>query len=251
MFNVGAQLRRMRRRSNLTLDQLAATSGVDRGTISRIELGHVSPRIDTISFLCEAMGSTLAQFFGGQEGGEEGQDASPAAHPGGPDEAAEPARPASLSPAGGADGAPRPALGLGGSEPDGYWPVPSHFWHGMLEVLDRFEALVKNSSELILVFDRTGHVLYASPAIRTILGRRSQEVVGRHYRTMVHPGDLDRLEEFLAALAPGATDSLDYRLRHKDGSWRTLSARFCNMLDNPSVVALVSNGLECPVPVQG
>lgn len=250
MFNVGAQLRRMRRRSNLTLDQLAATSGVDRGTISRIELGHVSPRIDTISFLCEAMGSTLAQFFAGPDGGEDGGEPAPA-RSAALAEAAEPAWPQNLPPAGGVDGAARPALGLGGAEPDGYWPVPSHFWHGMLEVLDRFEALVKNSSELILVFDRSGHILYASPATRTILGRRSQEVVGRHYRSLVHPGDQHRMEEFLAALAPGATAGLDYRLRHKDGSWRAVSAKFCNMLDNPSVLALVSNGLECPVPVQG
>ena len=64
MFNVGSHLRKLRRKSNLTLDQLAASSGVDRGTISRIELGHVSPRIDTISFLCEAMGTSLSHFFG-------------------------------------------------------------------------------------------------------------------------------------------------------------------------------------------
>jgi PAS domain S-box-containing protein len=247
MFNVGAQLRRMRRKSNFTLDQLAATSGVDRGTISRIELGHVSPRIDTISFLCEAMGATLGQFFTGPAGDDLGETA-PAARPAilaGP---ADPARPE--DPPGLADAA-RPSLGLTGPEPDGYWPVPSHFWHGMLEVLDRFEALVKNSSELILVLDRGGVILYASPAARTILDRRGPDLVGRHYRSLVHPGDLRRLEETLAALAPGATTSLDYRLRHKDGSWRTISATFCNMLDNPSVLALVSNGLAGAAPAQG
>jgi PAS domain S-box-containing protein len=247
MFNVGAQLRRMRRKSNLTLDQLAATSGVDRGTISRIELGHVSPRIDTISFLCEAMGSTLGQFFGTTAGDLEAQDPDPGTRSPAPADAAEPARPAPMAQA---ERAALPALGLASPPPDGYWPVPAHFWHGMLEVLDRFEALVKNSSELILVFDRSGVILYASPAARAILGRRAPDLVGRPYRSLVHPADLRRLEEFLADLAPGASGSLDYRLRHKDGSWRTVSAKFCNMLDNPSVLGLVSNGLEVPVPVQ-
>ena len=237
----------MRRKSNFTLDQLAATSGVDRGTISRIELGHVSPRIDTISFLCEAMGSTLGQFFVGPVDGEDARD--PGARPGAPAEPAEPARSEFQPPAGNADGVARPVIGLPSPPPDGYWPVPSHFWHGMLEVLDRFEALLKNSSELILVCDRGGVILYASPAARTILGRRTPDLVGRPYRSLVHPGDLRRLEEFLAALAPGSSASLEYRLRHKDGSWRTVSAKFCNMLDNPSVLGLVSNGLEVPVPV--
>lgn len=238
----------MRRKSNFTLDQLAATSGVDRGTISRIELGHVSPRIDTISFLCEAMGSTLGQFFGHPVDGEDGHE--PGARPGAPAEPAEPARSEFQPPAGEADGQTRSALNLGSPAPDGYWPVPSHFWHGMLEVLDRFEALVKNSSELILVFDRNGVILYASPAARTILGRRTPDLVGRPYRSLVHPGDLGRMEEFLSALAPGASASLEYRLRHKDGSWRTVSAKFCNMFDNPSVLGLVSNALEVPVQVQ-
>ena len=70
-------------RSNFTLDQLASTSGVDRGTISRIELGHVSPRIDTISFLCEAMGASLSQFFGSPDAaGEEPLDEHAAGRPG-------------------------------------------------------------------------------------------------------------------------------------------------------------------------
>jgi transcriptional regulator with XRE-family HTH domain len=125
MFNVGSQLRKVRRRSNLTLDQLAASSGVDRGTISRIELGHVSPRIDTISFLCEAMGTNLNAFFGAPEA--DPPPAAPEPPPAAPRQhaAAVPAR----------------------SEGDGYWPVPTSLWHGLLEVLDRFEALVKNSSD--------------------------------------------------------------------------------------------------------
>lgn len=242
----------MRRKANFTLDQLAATSGVDRGTISRIELGHVSPRIDTISFLCEAMGSSLGQFFASPAGAEEAAEAVPALRHAASGEFSE--RPHEEAPLAArmteaAALAPRPGLGV--PEADGYWPVPSHFWHGMLEVLDRFEALVKNSSELILVFDRAGVVLYASPAARTILGRRNADLVGRHYRTLVNPADLHRFEAFLAALAPGATGSLEYRLRHKDGSWRTLSARFSNLLDNPSILGLLSNALEVPGPAQG
>ena len=247
MFNVGAQLRRMRRRSNLTLDQLAATSGVDRGTISRIELGHVSPRIDTIRFLCEAMGSSLGQFFGSQDGAEEAPGSAPAGRsPVPPDSAGPPRADTSGAPALADGQVPGPLPGS--PAPDGYWPVPSHFWHGMLEVLDRFEALVKNSSELILVLDRAGMVLYASPAAKPILGRRSPDLVGRHYRALVHPADLDRFEAFLAALAPGATASLDYRLRHKDGTWRQVSAKVSNLLGNPSVRGLVCNALAVPGP---
>ena len=247
MFNVGAQLRRMRRQSGLTLDQLASTSGVDRGTISRIELGHVSPRIDTISFLCEAMGTGLNRFFSTPEAGDEIPDERPAARP-----AAGAPVPALTPPPLETEGYAVPAVNgrvPGDAEPDGYWPMPSHFWHGMLEVLDRFEVLVKNSRELIMVQDRDGTILFASPACTAILGRRSPDLVGRQHRSLVHPGDQERLDGFLSALAPGATACLDFRLRHRDGSWRWLSARFTNHLDNRSIAALVYNALEIPEPV--
>lgn len=225
MFNVGSQLRKLRRKSNLTLDQLAASSGVDRGTISRIELGHVSPRIDTISYLCEAMGSSLAAFFGAAEVPE------PAPAPPAPEPAADSAAPART-----------------GAE--GYWPVPTSLWNGLLEVLDRFEALVKNSSELILVQDRAGYILDASPACETILGLRSPDLVGLHNWSILHPADLKRFEELTHALLnqPNGISRTECRMRHKDGTWRWLSVKLSNQLHHPSIQALVLNGLESAGP---
>jgi PAS domain S-box-containing protein len=229
MFNVGSQLRRLRRKSNLTLDQLAASSGVDRGTISRIELGHVSPRIDTISFLCEAMGTSLSLFFGTPEA------AAPQA-----------ARAPSLAPAAAAGprkGAPQ---GPVRAESEGYWPVPSSLWHGLLEVVDRFEALVKNSNELILVQDESGFILYASPSCESILGLRSQDLVGCHCWSLLHPADLPGFEHLVAQLSlrVNGTGQLDYRMRHKDGSWHRFASKFSNQLHNPNILALVINSLE-------
>jgi PAS domain S-box-containing protein len=239
MFNVGSQLRKIRRRSSLTLDQLAATSGVDRGTISRIELGHVSPRIDTISFLCEAMGTTLSAFFGGLEPAGEAVPAPPVAA-------------AVLPAAAGAAPETSPFLAppAAKADPDGYWPVPASFWHGLLEVLDRFEMLVKNSRELILVQDRAGSILYASPSCEPLLGLRGSDLVGRPGRALVHPGDLPRVQALQDALLPtaNATGRLDCRLRHRDGSWRWVSAVVCNQTANPSILAFVINALETTAP---
>jgi PAS domain S-box-containing protein len=227
MFNVGSHLRKLRRKSNLTLDQLAASSGVDRGTISRIELGHVSPRIDTISFLCEAMGTSLSHFFGAPDLPAEPQAPAPAA----------PERPAQ---------APVP----GRAEVDGYWPVPASLWHGLLEVVDRFEALVKNSSELILVQESSGYVLYASPSCEAILGLRSPDLVGCHYWSLLHPADLPRFERLVESLTRrgNGAEQIECRLRHRDGSWHWFSAKLSNQFHNPNVLALVINGLEIPGP---
>ena len=228
MFNVGSQLRRLRRKANLTLDQLASSSGVDRGTINRIELGHVSPRIDTISFLCEAMGASLGAFFETPETPGDRPNLEPLV----PDQPV--AAPAKL---------PQPLAGP--SEPDGYWPVPCSLWHGLTVVLERFEALLKNSSELILVLDREGLILFASPSAEAILNRRAPDLVGRRIVSLIHPDDLHRFEACLDALArvPSACECLDFRMRHRDGSWHWLASRFLDQTGNPSIMALVLNAL--------
>jgi PAS domain S-box-containing protein len=222
MFNVGYQLRRFRRRSGLTLDQLAAASGVDRGTISRIELGHVSPRIETIGLLCQAMATDLARFFAPVETGPSPQPAPEVVPP--------------------IVGAP--------SAPAGYWPVPASFWQGMLEVVDRFEGLLRHSRELILVQDPAGFVLYASPACEGLLGQRGPDLVGQSFAALMHPDDRDRVQELLDILraAPDSTGGLDFRLRHRDGAWRWVSAILGSHTGPTGVTALVLNGLLIPAP---
>jgi PAS domain S-box-containing protein len=237
MFDVGAQLRRMRRHAKLTLDQLAATSGVDRGTISRIELGHVSPRVETISFLCEAMGTTLAQFFGGAGAALANPDAPSASAP----------TPGRSGPA-----AQELASARSGARSDGeaYWPVPASFWQGLLEVQERFEVLVKNSCELILVLAPDGFIRYVSPASATMLGLRSADLVGQHCWALIHPGDLLPLEQLLDQLRPvaNATATLDCRMRDRNGRWHWTSCRISNHSHNPNVQAMVVNALEVPAP---
>ena len=243
MFNVGAQLRKTRKQSNLTLDQLAAASGVDRGTISRIELGHVSPRIDTIGFLCEAMNTNLSLFFGLGEGiGGDAQDG----RPGPRDPGAGPAPALDDLKHGAPSGFPPEPSANPGME--GYWPVPSSFWKGLLEVLERFEILVKNSREMILVKDRLGCILYTSPPCEQILGLRPQDLVGRQAESLIHPDDRVRYHECLAAVSAQAGESrtLTYRMRHKDQSWCLISSKFSNHLGNPCICAVVVNSLLIP-----
>ena len=243
MFNIGLQLRKTRKKCNLTLDQLAASSGVDRGTISRIELGHVSPRIDTIGFLCEAMDTSLSQFFGLPE-------LAPALEHD-PARAAFGNRTGEHAQVDGADGQfmaefPFPLDGAARPALEGYWPVPSSFWRGLLEVLERFEILVKNSHEVILVQERSGLLLYLSPPCETILGYRPQDLVGQRLQGLVHPEDLPGYQACLDTLGQHAGSSLglEYRLRRKDGSWCRIASRFTNQLDNPNIRAVVVNAIS-------
>jgi len=48
---VASELRKIRIKAELSQDQLAQRAGIDRKTINRIENGHFSPTLDTITRL--------------------------------------------------------------------------------------------------------------------------------------------------------------------------------------------------------
>ncbi len=60
---IGMRLRQFRQAKALTLDELAESSRVNRGTIHRIELDQVSPRLDTLIDLCRSLDISLGDFF--------------------------------------------------------------------------------------------------------------------------------------------------------------------------------------------
>ena len=57
------ELRRMREEAGFTQVGLARTSGVDRGTIIKIERGQRSPTVETLAKLARAMGAEISDFF--------------------------------------------------------------------------------------------------------------------------------------------------------------------------------------------
>lgn len=63
MAKVGAKLREMRRRRDLGVRELALRSGISHSAISLIERDRMSPSVDTLSAILDALGTTLTGFF--------------------------------------------------------------------------------------------------------------------------------------------------------------------------------------------
>jgi transcriptional regulator with XRE-family HTH domain len=64
---LGANLRRLRSRSGLSLEKLASLSGVSRGMIGRIEMGRSTPTIGLLSLLAEALDVQLVSLIAVRE----------------------------------------------------------------------------------------------------------------------------------------------------------------------------------------
>ncbi|TWI23755.1 cupin domain-containing protein [Mesorhizobium tianshanense] len=65
MSKIGEHLRELRRRRNLGVRELAARSGISHSTISLIERDRISPTVDTLAAVLDALGTTLPGFFSG------------------------------------------------------------------------------------------------------------------------------------------------------------------------------------------
>jgi len=68
-------------------------------------------------------------------------------------------------------------------------------------------------------------------------------LVGRPVPELLHPDELDRMQaSFMQLLQrPGHIETLEQRVRHKDGSWRWIEVTASNLFENPAVGALIIN----------
>lgn len=90
-----------------------------------------------------------------------------------------------------------------------------------------FRSLIENASDLITIVDRHGIVLYESPAIERLLGYKPEELVGTSGFEAMYPADMALAKERLAVLLRRAEPfgtGLEFRLRHKNGSWRVFES---------------------------
>jgi PAS domain S-box-containing protein len=106
----------------------------------------------------------------------------------------------------------------------------------------RFRGLIENAPDGITVVDAQGTVIYVSPSIERILGYSQAESLGRSAIEYVHPQDSSHLLRQLARLTrkPGKA-LVQYRFRHKDGSWRWLESAISNLIAEPSAEGVVFN----------
>lgn len=107
----------------------------------------------------------------------------------------------------------------------------------------RFRSLIRNASDVITVLDKDGVILYESPAIERVLGYRTEDLLGKSVFDFVHPGDRKRVRKEALTMLEGVKPSrpLQYRFRHKDGSWRFLESVASNLLEDPGVRGAVVN----------
>ena len=88
-----------------------------------------------------------------------------------------------------------------------------------------FRLISENAADMIAVVDGNGKRLYNSPAYERILGYSQEELASTSALEQVHPDDRSRVEEAAReARAGGVGRGIEYRMRHKNGTWRLMES---------------------------
>jgi PAS domain S-box-containing protein/putative nucleotidyltransferase with HDIG domain len=109
-----------------------------------------------------------------------------------------------------------------------------------------FLALVQHSSDLMIVIDEAGVLVYANPAASVMFGIATNAAIGRSAYDYIHPDDVERIAQNLAALrgTPGSPRTETLRVVSAGGEVRILEVVATNCLHIPAVAGVVINGRD-------
>ena len=88
-----------------------------------------------------------------------------------------------------------------------------------------FRLITENAADMIAVVDGSGNRLYNSPSYQKLLGYSPEELRQTRGVDQIHPDDRKKVIEAASeAKRSGTGRSIEYRIRHKDGSWVQLES---------------------------
>jgi len=111
-------------------------------------------------------------------------------------------------------------------------------------VQQRFESLVENSMDCIVIISPEGKTTYVSGSVKKILGYSPEELMDINIWELCHPDDIAPSEVVFAQCfenpgvpIPGHIS----RIKHKNGTWRWIEPVATNLLHDPAVKGFVDN----------
>ena len=88
-----------------------------------------------------------------------------------------------------------------------------------------FQLITENAADMIAVVDHDGRRIYNSPAYQKVLGYSPEELDSGTSFDQIHPSDRDLVKQAAEnAYRTRRGQKVEYRMRHKDGSWRVLES---------------------------
>jgi two-component system, cell cycle sensor histidine kinase and response regulator CckA len=107
-------------------------------------------------------------------------------------------------------------------------------------------TLLDSTRELIAILGQDGTVQFVNSTFQSVLGYRTEELLGRSLFGIAHALDVQQLRDRLKQVSEQEGSSLTARcrVRAKDGTWRWLDVTYRDRLKEPGLEGIQLNALE-------
>ncbi len=95
---------------------------------------------------------------------------------------------------------------------------------------DFFLALSQRASDLAVVIDPIGQIMYVSPALGSVVGYSPEDVLGSEGVEYIHPEDIASLRRLMRQVMQSGDGATTLRIRDVMGSWKWFEATMSNLL---------------------
>lgn len=113
---------------------------------------------------------------------------------------------------------------------------------------ERFRTLIENGNDIIIIVSEAGVLKFLSPSVESVLGYAPDEMIDRDIHEFIHIDEQRKVASALAyALAHPDGESLErfeFRMKHRDGSYRDIEMAGRNLIANPVILGIVLNGRD-------
>jgi PAS domain S-box-containing protein len=109
-----------------------------------------------------------------------------------------------------------------------------------------FRSLIENALDIIAIVNSDGTIRYSSPSVQRVLGYKRSELRDSNLFDLVHGEDEGELEQIHRELVenPGSIRGVEFRARHRDGSWKILELVGKGYVDDSGDTGLILNARD-------
>ena len=108
---------------------------------------------------------------------------------------------------------------------------------------EHYRSLIENASDAITILRADGTIEYNAPSVERLLGYKAEKSIGVNFYEFVHPDDVTRARDAVqrAAVSTSTIDPVEFRLRHRDSTWRTVETIGRRIDDENGNVRILAN----------
>ena len=106
--------------------------------------------------------------------------------------------------------------------------------------------LVEHAPDIVSVFELDGLIRFKNPAVGRTLGYTPEELIDRNEFEIIHPDDHSKVRSALDEVSEHREQgqTIEYRVRHKDGSWRFIESVGRTVTDSSGELVCIVNSRD-------